>query len=75
MTGSWRTFRPIINEKCTGCNVCVIHCPDVCIELIDNPDKNSKFKKIAKIDYDYCKGCLICMNVCLFKAIDKEIEK
>ena len=75
MTGSWRTFRPAVNEKCTGCNICVIHCPDSCMELTDNANKNSKFKKIVKINYDYCKGCLICQNVCPFKAIDKEQER
>ncbi len=74
-TGLWRTFRPMVTEKCTGCSICIDFCPDASIELIDNPDKNSKFKKIVKIDYDYCKGCLICENVCPFKAIINEKEK
>ena len=74
-TGSWRTFRPVINEKCTGCNICVLHCPDDCMELVENTNKQSKFKKIVRVNYDYCKGCLICINVCPFKAIDKEQEK
>ncbi len=76
-TGSWRTFRPVVTDKCTGCSICIDFCPDACIELIDNPNKNSKSKKIVKIDYDYCKGCLICENICPFKAIasKKENEK
>lgn len=73
-TGSWRTFRPIVTEKCTGCSICIDFCPDACIKLIDNPNKNSKSKKIVKIDYDYCKGCLICENVCPFKAIVNKKE-
>ncbi len=65
-TGAWRTFKPIVTDKCTGCGICVIFCPEGCVKL-----KNKK----AKIDYDYCKGCLICMNECPVKAIKKEREK
>ena len=45
------------------------------MELVENTNKQSKFKKIVRVNYDYCKGCLICINVCPFKAIDKEQEK
>ena len=65
-TGSWRTFRPVVTEKCVGCGVCVKHCPDIAIKI-----ENKK----AVIDYDYCKGCMICTQVCPFKAITKEEEK
>ncbi len=67
-TGSWRSFRPVITEKCTGCSVCVAICPEGVIKL------NPKTKK-AEVDYNYCKGCLICLNECPFKAIKKEEEK
>jgi len=61
-TGSWRTFRPIVdNEKCTGCQICWIFCPEVCIEL------NEQNK--PKINYDYCKGCGICAHECPKEAI------
>ncbi len=73
-TGAWRTFKPKITEKCTGCSICVDFCPDACIKLIDRKDQ-STFKKIIDIDYDYCKGCMICANVCPVKAIEKEQEK
>ncbi len=68
-TGSWRTFRPIITDKCIGCGLCVSYCPEGCIILIEKP------KKKAIIGYNYCKGCLICMNECPTKAINKEMEK
>jgi len=67
-TGSWRTFKPIVTDKCSGCSICITLCPEGCIKI------NPKTKK-AEVDYDYCKGCLICLNECPFKAIKKEEEK
>ncbi|MCK4714926.1 MAG: 4Fe-4S binding protein [Candidatus Aenigmarchaeota archaeon] len=32
-------------------------------------------KKKAVVDYDYCKGCLICMGECPHKAIESERDK
>lgn len=40
---------------CTECDNCLIFCPDVAI---------SKLKKGYKIDYDFCKGCGICVHEC-----------
>jgi Pyruvate/2-oxoacid:ferredoxin oxidoreductase delta subunit len=31
--------------------------------------------KMTGIDLDYCKGCGICANECMKKAISMEIEK
>lgn len=67
-TGSWRTFRPIPTDKCSGCAICVSYCPDSAITV------NPKTKK-AVINYDYCKGCLICVQECPNKAIKTEKER
>lgn len=69
-TGSWRSVRPVITDKCKGCGVCAQTCPEKCIELV----QAGQMKK-ARIDYNYCKGCLICMIQCPFKCIRKEDEK
>lgn len=67
-TGSWRTFRPIIDQaKCIKCGNCWRCCPDAAIFL----DNNEKYK----VNYDYCKGCLICVRECPAKAISKELEQ
>jgi pyruvate ferredoxin oxidoreductase delta subunit len=64
-TGSWRTFKPVVSGKCTGCGICAQFCPDGCIKIVDGK---------AVIDYNYCKGCLICVNECPVKAIISEKE-
>ncbi|MBW1840097.1 MAG: 4Fe-4S binding protein [Deltaproteobacteria bacterium] len=69
-TGSWRTFKPLVTDKCIGCGMCVWYCPEGCIEI-----KEKNGKKRAVIDYDYCKGCLICIGQCSVKAIESEREK
>ena len=68
-TGSWRTSRPVLTDKCSGCGICAWYCPDNCIKIIT---KNGR--KQAVIDYDYCKGCMICVAECPNKAIRPEKE-
>lgn len=57
----WRNKRPVIEPaKCVGCYRCYMYCPDGVI-----------FKKDGKvdIDYDFCKGCGICVKTCPCAAI------
>lgn len=69
-TGSWRTFRPVVTDKCVGCRICEWYCPDNAIKVVEKDGK-----KKAVIDYDYCKGCLICAGACPQKAITSEKER
>jgi pyruvate ferredoxin oxidoreductase delta subunit len=63
-TGTWRTSRPVIDrEKCNECGICVLFCPDGCID------------KDLNIDLDFCKGCGICAQECPKKAITMEREE
>jgi 2-oxoisovalerate ferredoxin oxidoreductase delta subunit len=64
-TASWRSIRPvIIEEKCKRCMLCWKFCPEPCIAPTDPPE----------IDYDFCKGCGICIVECPFDAIVSEPE-
>jgi 2-oxoacid:acceptor oxidoreductase delta subunit (pyruvate/2-ketoisovalerate family) len=66
-TGSWRAFRPIVDmEKCTHCMLCWMYCPDVSILVEDG--------KMAGIDYEHCKGCAVCADVCGPKCITMHPE-
>jgi pyruvate ferredoxin oxidoreductase gamma subunit len=61
-TGAWRLRRPVINtSRCKGCWwVCSTFCPDSAIVAKDGR---------PHIDYDHCKGCMICMVQCSAHAI------
>ena len=57
-TGLWRTMRPVIDlARCNRCTwVCGSFCPDSAIAVDE--------EGYPRIDYDHCKGCLICVAVC-----------
>jgi len=66
-TGSWRAFRPVIDEKkCINCDFCVVFCPDNAVAF-----KNGKR---GKVNLEYCKGCGICASVCPVKCIEMKEE-
>lgn len=66
-TGSWRAFRPVIDEKkCTQCAFCAAYCPDNAIKFRNG--------KKTPVDLDYCKGCGVCAATCPVKAI-KMVEE
>jgi pyruvate ferredoxin oxidoreductase gamma subunit len=62
-TGVWRTERPVIDYAlCNRCSwVCSTLCPDSAI--------NVEADRTPRIDYDHCKGCLVCVTVCPPHAI------
>jgi pyruvate ferredoxin oxidoreductase gamma subunit len=62
-TGLWRTMRPIIDySQCNRCWwVCSTFCPDSAIRV----DTDG----FPQIDYEHCKGCMICVTQCPSHAI------
>jgi len=68
-TGLWRTMRPVINyDKCSGCSwICGTYCPDGAIDVRDDG--------YPEIDYEHCKGCLICVAQCPPHAIESIAEQ
>ena len=62
-TGLWRTLRPVIDySRCKRCWwVCSEFCPDSAIRI--------NAEHYPEIDYEHCKGCLICVAQCPSHAI------
>ncbi|MGD8587269.1 MAG: 2-oxoacid:acceptor oxidoreductase family protein [Chromatiales bacterium] len=67
-TGLWRTMRPVVDyERCNRCWwVCSTFCPDGAIRVDE--------ENYPQIDYDHCKGCLICVAQCPPHAITAVAE-
>lgn len=58
----WRIEKPLLNlDECIHCQFCWIYCPDMSII--------SRDKKMVSVDYDHCKGCGICVEVCPTNAL------
>jgi pyruvate ferredoxin oxidoreductase delta subunit len=53
----WRVIKPVFNiDVCIDCQNCWVWCPDSSII--------SRDKQMLGIDYDHCKGCEVCSEVC-----------
>jgi len=64
LTGVWRSQWPKLNkEKCSGCQICWILCPETVIS-----------RETLDIDYRYCKGCGVCARECPVHAIEMRRE-
>jgi pyruvate ferredoxin oxidoreductase gamma subunit len=66
-TGLWRTLRPVIDyDLCKRCWwVCSSFCPDGAINVVDGT---------PQIDYQHCKGCMVCLAQCPPHAISAIAE-
>jgi 2-oxoacid:acceptor oxidoreductase delta subunit (pyruvate/2-ketoisovalerate family) len=62
-TGGWRTAgRPDVDlSRCVNCLLCWLYCPDAAVRL-----EGTTF---VGFDYDVCKGCEICVEMCPTDAI------
>ncbi len=67
----WRNMRPVVDRaKCVGCLQCYLYCPDGTV--FKAPSSDGKIH--VAIDYDFCKGCGMCVRACKFGAIHMEPE-
>ncbi len=56
-------------EKCINCLECDSVCPDMCFKLEKKSSKEGETFINLGIDYDFCKGCLRCVEICRTKAL------
>lgn len=71
LSASRQGFLPeFLREKCTDCAQCDLVCPDLCFVWEEGVDKRGRPAMVLKgIDYQYCKGCLKCVEACPFDAL------
>lgn len=85
LSASRQGFAPRLNlTRCTHCGVCDLVCPDYCLVWSaqetsadvrpDGVDWERRSVRLLGIDYQFCKGCLRCVESCPSGALTKERE-
>jgi pyruvate ferredoxin oxidoreductase gamma subunit len=63
-------------DDCIHCAQCDTVCPDLCFVWDEQPDKKGRPQMFLQgIDYQYCKGCLKCVEACPTTALSGEREE
>ena len=64
LSGSRQGFLPAYDaDSCAHCGICDIVCPDLCFVWSDDGEGEPAVRLLG-IDYNYCKGCLKCIDAC-----------
>jgi pyruvate ferredoxin oxidoreductase gamma subunit len=71
LSGSRQGFLPEFQQdKCIHCAACDNVCPDFCFVWKEGEDKRGRKQIFLQgIDYQYCKGCLKCVEECPTEAL------
>lgn len=66
LSGSRQGYLPELSlDSCIHCANCDAVCPDLCFVWESGEDKRGRPQMFLQgIDYQYCKGCLKCVEVC-----------
>lgn len=66
----------LAEDKCIHCAACDNVCPDFCFVWEEKEDKKGRPQMFLQgIDYQYCKGCLKCVEACPTDALSSEREQ
>ena len=61
--------------KCIHCGLCATVCPDFCLAWTHEKDEEGEMRVHLKgIDYQYCKGCMRCVETCPTEAMVRVTE-
>jgi pyruvate ferredoxin oxidoreductase gamma subunit len=77
LSGSRQGFLPEFHsDKCIHCAACDTVCPDLCFVWEKGTDKKGNPQMFLQgIDYQYCKGCLKCVEACPTDALNDMREE
>lgn len=77
LSGSRQGYIPQLDrDKCIHCSACDTACPDYCFVWEEDVDKRGRTQMFLKgIDYQYCKGCLKCVEACPTNALTELREE
>ena len=60
----------ITEENCTGCDLCISHCPfEALLPLAENPKHRKHGKRPVIVVVNNCVGCLSCIGSCPTDAL------
>jgi len=68
------------DEKCVHCGLCATVCPDFCLvwthEMVADPEGSGEVPRVRLkgVDYQYCKGCMRCIETCPTEAMTRVAE-
>jgi len=67
---------PVLDrDKCIDCGMCDMVCPDLCLVWSTHVDADGKpGVRLDGVDYQYCKGCMRCVETCSTGAVTREAE-
>lgn len=62
-------------EECIHCGLCATVCPDFCL-VWTHEQSNGEVPKVRLkgVDYQYCKGCMRCIETCPTEALTRVTE-
>ena len=69
-------WMPVLDrDKCIDCGMCDMVCPDLCLVWSTHVGADgSPAVTLDGVDYQYCKGCMRCVETCSTGAMTREAE-
>lgn len=69
-------WMPVLDRgKCIDCGMCDMVCPDLCLVWSTHIDADGQpGVTLDGVDYQYCKGCMRCVETCSTGAMTREAE-
>jgi len=69
-------WMPLFNEsECIHCGLCATVCPDFCLVWTHEEGNGDAPKvRLKGVDYQYCKGCMRCIETCPTEAMTRVSE-